>query len=358
MSRITVKNARDLSLQHWATWAQFQDDNPSLDSPFFCLGFTRAVAAVRGDVEVAIIEDHSGTIGFFPFHRNKANIAQPVCGRLSEFHGVVARQDCTWDPVELIRGCGLRAWAFDHLLASQEPFAGHSWGESDSPYIDLRQGFAGYRKERRRAKSSQLEQVIRKMRKIEREIGPLRYDMNCSDPEALLKLIDWKSQQYRRTRVLDIFQQKWVTDMLESLSRTSTDDFAGVLSALYVNDRIAAVHFGIRSKRALHWWFPAFDHEFKKYSPGLILLVKLLESAADGGIQRVDLGKSHERYKRSLMSDATALIEGAVDHRPLTRAVRLCWYTMKKLMRSSPPWTHVDAPLRLTRKLRQWIAFR
>ena len=41
--------------------------NPQLDNPFFRPEFTQAVAAVRDDVEVAVLEIQQQPVGFFPY---------------------------------------------------------------------------------------------------------------------------------------------------------------------------------------------------------------------------------------------------------------------------------------------------
>ena len=56
-------------------------------------------------------------------------------------------------------------------------------------------------------------------------------------------------------------------------------DFQGVLSGLYIGEKLVAAHFGMRSRRVLHWWFPAYDPELGKYSPGAQLLLELSRAA-------------------------------------------------------------------------------
>ena len=136
-----------LTPEHLAAWADIQRADAALDSPYFRPEFTQAVAAVRGDVEVGVLEEGGEPVGFFPFQRGRRNVARPVGGMMSDFHGVVVRQGVAWDPRQLLRGCGLSAWHFDHLIAAQEPFRPHHWSVAPSPYIDLSQGWEGYRSE-------------------------------------------------------------------------------------------------------------------------------------------------------------------------------------------------------------------
>jgi CelD/BcsL family acetyltransferase involved in cellulose biosynthesis len=163
---------------------------PEFDSPYFRPEFAQTVAIVRKDVEVAVLEVDGAPAGFWPFQRTKWNIATPVGGRMSDFQGVVCHKCLRWNAEQLIRGCGLAAWEFDHLLAWQQPFRAHHWKTAPSPYMDLSGGFDGYRST---AHAQTISQVLRKRRKLEREIGPLRIQAHTADPSVFETLVHWKN---------------------------------------------------------------------------------------------------------------------------------------------------------------------
>ena len=82
---------------------------------------------------------------------------------------------------------------------------------------------------------------------------------------------------------------------------------------LRAGGQVVAVHAGMRSRRVLHWWFPTFDQTFAKYSPGIILLLRMAEALAAAGVRTIDLGKGDSQYKRSLMTGTLELREGYVE---------------------------------------------
>ncbi len=357
MISYSVSAASKLSDADWSAWSQIQHGVRELDSPFFSPELTRLTAQIRDDVEVGILRDGERTVGYFPFQRGSDNSAQAVTGRLSEFHGAIVRPEVEWSPAELISACGLRAWHFDHLPISQAAFSSHVWGTTTSPCMDLSQGYAAWREQVRKSGST-LSQVERKARKIEREVGPLRFEYHSASAQALASLIDWKTGQHERTGVLPIFRTtNWVADLLELLRSTGSDDFSAPLSALYAGDTLLAVHLGLQSRSALHIWFPAYDPGYEKYSPGLILLLKLAEEAAASGIQRIDFGRGEERYKASFRTADVIIAEGKVSRNPLNAAMHAAWYRTKRRIRQSR-WRHqLELPLTLTRRLRQRLAF-
>jgi CelD/BcsL family acetyltransferase involved in cellulose biosynthesis len=102
---------------------------------------------------------------------------------------------------------------------------------------------------------------------------------------------------------------------------------------LYAGDRPVAAHFGIRSETVLSWWFPAYDVDCSRYSPGLVLLLRLAEAAAAAGILQVDLGKGHEAYKESFKSADVEVAEGWVERPSAGAAVRWAQRTPPRLAR-------------------------
>ena len=125
-------------------------------------------------------------------------------------------------------------------------------------------------------------------------------------------------------------------ELLQDLSRTTEPGFKGILSALYFDDRLVAVHFGMMTGQVLHWWFPAYDPSLRKYSPGLILLLETARTAAQQGIERIDLGKGEERYKLSFMTGSQTVYEGSVDCNAFLHTVRVNYASTRQWLLSTP----------------------
>ncbi len=124
---------------------------------------------------------------------------------------------------------------------------------------------------------------------------------------------------------------------------TQTADFAGVCSVLRAGGRILAAHAGMRSRHVLHWWFPSYDVQFHKYSPGMVLLFRMAAAATGAGISTIDLGKGDEPYKQTLANAATELGEGFVERPSLLSAAR----TLRRLADNHLPRQGLGAALRL-----------
>jgi CelD/BcsL family acetyltransferase involved in cellulose biosynthesis len=281
-------------------------------------------------VEVAVIEEDGHVVGFFPFQRNGKS-GGPVGGALSDFQGVVCSSEYAVAPERLVKACRLATWDFDHLLDPGHRFARHCRSSEPSPQIDLSSGFAHYENELRAKGSDQIKKAANLARRIEREVGPLRFVSHASDPALLHSVLGWKSQQYIETGKEDLFKIDWFRTVVERVHAEQTGSFAGALSVLFAGERLVAGHLGMRTASVWHYWFPAYDPEFSKYSPGILLLLKLAEHAAATGIALIDLGKGMSLYKERLMNRAVAVGAGSVEipswtvlTRKVRRGVRAC----------------------------------
>jgi CelD/BcsL family acetyltransferase involved in cellulose biosynthesis len=357
--QVTTIPAKELSTDLVAAWTDIQSAEPSLNSPFFRPEFTQAVAAVRDNVEIAVLEEAGRCVGFFPFERSRGNVGRPVGGRLSDFQGVVLESGVQLDPTQLMRQCRLSAWYFDHLLTAQTAFSPFHWTRDCSPFIDVSCGYDAYIAQRRAAGAPVVKEALKKKRKSENQLGPVRFEARIADMRVLSTLIDWKSQQYSRTHITSPFSFPWTVALLERLLQMPDNaEFTGMMSALYLGDRLAAAHVGMRSKSVVHWWFPAYDPELGKYSPGSQIILEMVRVASALGIERIDLGKGPEPFKRSFMTGSIPLAEGAVDSRAVTRTMRRAWHHAHHWARASRLRRPALVPWRLIMRVRDHLQFR
>ncbi len=355
--QITALPHAELAARHFDAWSRIQDSDPALASPFFSPEFTTAVASVRDDVYVGVLEQAGAIVGLFPFQRGAWGEGKAVGGEVSQFQSVIVEPGIEWRVDRLLKGCGLSSWTFDYLPISQTPFERHFRCVGDSPYLNLSNGFEAYCAEIRNGGKA-IEQAARKARKLDREVGPLRFELHDASNDSFQRLLDWKSEQHRRTNVVDAFQRRWLVALLDRVRQTQTDSFAGLLSTLYAGDQLVAVHLGLRSKTALHSWYPAYDVEFAKHSPGITLLLKMAEALAAEGVQRIDLAAGEHTYKTRFMSGAISVARGFADRSPVKAYVRRNAATFREGMRDASWAAPVRTPVRMLRRVGRWWADR
>lgn len=332
---ITVHRPGELTAADRVAWTALQskahlNGAPELANPFLSPEFTLAVGHWRRGVRVAVVREDGEPAAFFPFQRSITGVGRAIGLGVSDCQGLVHRPGFTWDARELLRACGLAMYEFDHLAGGQGPFEAGASGSFASPVMDIDQGYEAYLAQLK-AKSPKFTRTTHaKERRLTRDHGTVRYVHDERDPTVLRTLMEWKAAQYRRTGRSNRFAQAWITHLVHQLFHTRSDQFAGLLSVLYVDDVPVAAHFGLRSERIIGQWFPAYDPAFAKYSPGLIMHLRMAEAAAADGIAYLDLGRGQKQYKDSLKTRELTVYEGwvalrhpaAIGHRARRAPVR------------------------------------
>ncbi|WP_461082116.1 GNAT family N-acetyltransferase [Streptomyces deserti] len=313
--RILVLRPEELTANDHKMWREIRTESGAPANPFLDPVFTTAVGRVRPGAAVAVLQEDGSPAGFFPYERGPLGQGRAIGLGVSDSQGAVLRPGIRIDARRLLAPCALSSWEFDNLEAGQGLFVPYAAEQLASPVVDIDEGFERYTERLREKSPSFLRQTLAKERKLARQVGEVRFVYDARDPDALRALMEWKSAQYRRTGRRDRFAQEWITRLVGLLSESDEPECRGVLSVLYAAGRPVAAHFGLRSRTVLSWWFPAYDRAYGKYSPGLVLQLRMLEAAAADGIRMVDLGSGAARYKESFKTRDLRVYEGAVVRR-------------------------------------------
>lgn len=201
--RIDVVPARALSDSLVVRWCELLQDDRTLVSPYFRPEYVQAVAAVREDVFVGVVESAGRVTAFFPFQKGHFGFGRPVGGPFSDYQALIGTLDDSITAGEFLQGCGLVAWDFDHLLAEQPLIRDFHRVATNSPVIEIPGGFDQCVANKKADGSKIVDQTRRRMRKASREIGPVRFETSAGT-EVLRKVLEWKSAQYSRTGLVDV----------------------------------------------------------------------------------------------------------------------------------------------------------
>lgn len=351
---VTLLNARDLTPSHWARWAEIRRGAPELDSAYFSAEFARALSDVRGDVAVAVLESGGEIRGFFPHQRRGFGFGAPAAGRLSDFHGLLAPRDLDVDVPALLRACRLASWDFHALVAAQTAFVPYHARVIESHYLDTSKGLDGYETGLKNAKSLQPKRLNAARRKAEKSFKSVEFVARVTDPRALDTLLEWKSRQYREAGTIDNFSYGWIRDFVRRLHEMRGDECSGALSALYFDGVPAALHMGVLSRDAWHWWFPRHNDAFATFSPGSLLLHYAIEHAPSLGVKRIDLGYGDEEFKLRMRSGAIPVAQGRVEIPSVAGTVRRWRAGLEAWVRRTPLLPIVRYPGRVLKRLEIW----
>ena len=163
-------------------------------------------------------------------------------------------------------------------------------------------------------------EIGRKTRKLEREHGALTFVLRSADESLFERLLVQKEQQYKRTGARNILKEGWIRNVLHRVAATHESDLDGMVSVLLAGEQPVSIHLGMRSAGMCHSWFQVYDPAFHKYSPSLVLLLKLVEQACDAGIEVIDLGDGEYAFKRMLANHSEPIASGTLVRPSLTAA--------------------------------------
>ena len=308
----TVVRPEDIGPAEQARWRSFAEQ-PSLGNPFLSWSFAQAIGQVRDDARVAVFHEDGRTCGYLAFQVDGDGDGRPIGATICDAQAVLAPAAWSFDARRLIEAAGMRRWSFDHLTVAQPAFHPYLFRRHRSPVVELGAGYDAFLQEVHGHSKDLLAQVGRRRRKLEREVGPVVCEWQSSQADDDLRsLHEWKSDQYRRDGTWDRFAEPWIAGAVEQLARSRDPACTGLLTSVRAGEHLVAVHFGLLGTDRLSWWFPAYNPDFGRYSPGLILLMDLITEATQRGVHRVDLGRGEHGYKLRVTSRSYEVAEGHV----------------------------------------------
>jgi CelD/BcsL family acetyltransferase involved in cellulose biosynthesis len=329
--QISVACPGELGPGEITAWHSMQRLTTSLASPFLSPEFAIAVGHFRPEARVAVLADGPEIVGFFPFERRRLGVGVPIGAGLNDCQGLIHAPGVEWDPQELLRACQVPVWQFDHLIADQRPFERYAVAVAPSPVIDLSDGFGTYQEKLRASSPKFCKNMGWKRRKLERDVGKLRFAMGSCDIPGLRTLMGWKSEQCRRNGWIDVFGRPWIVDFVDHLLAISNDRFGGLISLLCAGETPVAGQFVLRSGNHIAGLFTAYDPGFARYSPGIIQVLQLIAELAATGVNTIHMGPAAD-WKETLKTHDIRMAQGMVANGLLTA-------TAHRVRRAFVSWT-------------------
>jgi CelD/BcsL family acetyltransferase involved in cellulose biosynthesis len=354
--RVRIVPIEDITEQMVLDWNAWAAPSGQLISPYLRFEFTQSVARARSDVRIAVFAADDEIIGFFPHHAAREGVVRPIGSPMSDYQGIISAPGRQLDPGMALAAAGGSALVFDNWHGPHSGRAGDIRNEQASTVVDLASGAEAYFAARLAEFPSHFRKTARLQRNAERDFGPVRIELGDPDGRLFEHLLQWKQDQYRRTGKLDVFGISWVKTVLSDLRRNEGSEFGGLTAALWFGDRLAAVEFGLAAGNVYHSWFPAYDPELARYSPGLLLMQGIFRQAQTRGIDKIDLGAGGGHYKKYYRSYDVPLGQGRT-LRPGLAAMGIRSWEMAESAARIMPAKIAGIPVRLRRRWSQACAF-
>ena len=306
---VEIRNLAELSAEEGVQWNRWARADPDLSSPYFRWEFARTAGPICPGSAVAVFKRDGRVVGYYP-HQRRGGTVQPLAAPMNDYHGVIGPRDdkpSMQEAAALIGAPRFAAAAWigeapqtmrrNHSVVSMVP----EEGGFDAWYARRRKAFPKYFKDKERSRRG----LDGAFRAVEIEIG-------LHDHALLKRLIIEKSEQYRRTGHHDIFACGWTEQVLHSLMDCQGEDgFGASMAVLRVDGRVVAMEYSMHAGRHFHLWFPVYEQEVARWSPGIVLTQETIRLGSERGYRIFDYGVGGN-YKKYYDDGGLVTAEGVV----------------------------------------------
>jgi CelD/BcsL family acetyltransferase involved in cellulose biosynthesis len=208
---------------------------------------------------------------------------------------------------------------------------------------------------RRLGHSSTVREMRRRRRKLA-ERGAVRFT-HARTPGEIDQIFDallaQRRQRFKAMGRFDLLEGKEFADFYRSAARDGLDGGPARLFGLSVGDEWVATLYGLVHKDAFYMVIPTMaEEDWRKFAPGLQLIMEVMEWARAQGVARFDFSIGHQPYKTNLGGRSNDLFE---IYDPLSlrgRAVML----IARLASASKTWLQRRSALfHVLREWRRWL---
>lgn len=300
-----IKRPSELTAAECADWADMLKQTPHLRRAFFSHGFALACEQATGLAHAALIRDrNNAVVAILPFQfadvwSRRMGVAQRMGGGVADHCGLIARPGMRIAPARLMDLARIGALLLDHLSDGQAAFGLVASQTRPGHVIELPDGSAAYFASLAAANKGFLQDTERRSRRLEKEFGAPQFSFTVNPDEAAVQsLLESKRAQYARTGASDSLSDPARMNLVRVLVERKYPDCVPVLTQLSAGGRVLARHFGLMHDGYLSYWFPVYDREAQKVSPGRMLVWHTLMAADEHGIRLIDRGEGDSQAKR------------------------------------------------------------
>lgn len=142
--------------------------------------------------------------------------------------------------------------------------------------------------------------------------GEIQFDVyeNSTFPEgALERLIELKRAWYESVSKSGVFTDPNILPFFQRLSKIAAAQGKLHFSTLSANGAVIASHLGFVHQGSFYYYTTAYDAKWGKYSPGQVLMWKLIFWSIDNQLKEFDLMRGEEVYKSFFTDESLKLSE-------------------------------------------------
>jgi CelD/BcsL family acetyltransferase involved in cellulose biosynthesis len=295
-----------LTAEEIGAWQDLRSAHADYATPLLSPGFANLVGAVRRDARVTLIRGDRGLIAVLAHFRRPDGLGRPLGAPFADYSGPIVREGAKLSLKAIITLSGLTAWRSTSMI---DPWlALPDRGEAGEMTSIIRPGTmtpADYFESRRALHPKRFKNFRRLERQALQDHPNLRFDWGTPSDALREQLFALKSAQYRDSGLVDLIHATHARPILDAVAVSPL----GFQTSLWKGERLVSAHFGVREGRAFHPWISAYAPDFAHYSPGNLLLKKIIEHMPEMALNEYDLAEGHDHYKKYYTNSGRAVYD-------------------------------------------------
>jgi CelD/BcsL family acetyltransferase involved in cellulose biosynthesis len=179
-------------------------------------------------------------------------------------------------------------------------------------------------------RKSKIKADSKRRTKLLSEKGRLRFYVPSNKEEMIdltKVMIQQKEARYKHKKFNNQFRDVENINFYSEATKNFPDGTPH-LSALLLDNKIIAIHWGLVYDNRFYHIMPAHDHEWSKYAPGRLLLQNLIEWSFENKLEYFDFTCGDEIYKKDWSNIERSLYEY---RQVLSLKARLFLYVFSKI---------------------------
>lgn len=310
---VDIIKPEELSTGDVRQWEGFMAQRDDLIGPYFDIRYVMAIGRSVPKAFVARLYDGDRVVGYFPFQRRGRTI-QPLGAPLTDYHGIIGEGDLEVDFKALLKAIGAQHLVFQGWVGPMNPKARTT--HHVRRIADLSHGYDAWFETQKAEHHKFFKNIGRCTRNVDKDFGGFDFSWEMASSGIIEWIIDQKRLQYKRSGLHDVFTCGWTLTLLKTLAYYQDQGFGLRVGVFRHEGTLVAAEICLVKGDNLHFWFPAYAEAYGRYSPGILLSMRIMQHVEGLGVKRVDFGCGGEQYKHVLTTPETACLEGVVSSGP------------------------------------------
>jgi len=298
---------------------ELQQSQSRYRNPFFHPNFINIVSGVQDNVHLFWEEDDQGLVFFWAMQISRLQTGRGIGGPFADRNGPVLREGVDLDVEDFLAKNNIRKFVTNG-------FVNNSLNETESFEIALnnesfvKTNYDDFYEAQKSEYNSKFKRWRRAHRQLENECENIVFNFDDRSDENFKKILEMKQTQYIESGLHNVLGADWSQELFSTLRQSKDEGYRIRVITLMVDGLLVAGEINLQSQDTLHGWIVVYDRDYKKYSPGYLVVLYILEQLKPHGLSYYDSGPGSEHYTKYVTNHREAVGVGTIRSQKASRS--------------------------------------